>query len=377
MDNIPVISRLVNENHLHIDGGGGLNLNPVGIEGDIENHGVGDGILLPAEGTGGLGHIGVVLGSAGENTGDILRCDGRLLLIGRNLFRHDAVALNLKADERIGELLYSFGVVALDGLHHVNTVNGEEGGDDADVIGLAGEIIVKEDQVAGFGGVFTSPAEETHGLETVDPGEGTGVSRHEVIGHLAIVQAEGDEHGAPVLIREAVPLAVTGDAELRLFAGDLVLFDDEVGFTLGITQLRLGDGKQPLVIGQALQGHLVQAGHEVPLRLQIRFGIRLAEINFLILRPDRTDDIADIGRLRFRRQKRKGQQTCSQNDCKQQPDYSVLLLLPVHCFPFLVCDAEIRCSFRLVKEIFMTIHYITCLILRQPAFCQFYHFFSE
>ena len=153
----------------------------------------------------------------------------------------------------------------------------------------------------------------------MDPCNNTGIDRHQLFRDFGIVKTEGDKHGTPALILEpgSVPCTVTRIADLLLFAGFIFLYD-EIALTLGITQLRLGDGKQPLVIRQPFQPYILQADNKILLAFKIGRQIRLSEIFLHLKWPD---DIAGIGSVRFCRDQRTGNQAC-QHDCGKQKPYA-------------------------------------------------------
>ena len=292
-----------------------LDFDTVFDELDVEEAGVDKNVLLPeAEGfsrggeirigtdlrdaeLGALGDAGIAVAGEGDAVGAAVETeivggeegfDGVRVFIRRAAVAHDFIAV-----AGIGEIFNRAGVVALDGADHFNTVLPEGGMDDADMVTAAVKIPVKEDQVARLGHILAALAVEAGALEGVHPGDDAGIAGHELLRHLGIVKAEGDEHGAPALIVKAgaVPGAVAGVAHLLLFA--VFFFIDEVALALGVTQLGFGNGDKALVIG-AFEGLPAEGGEKILLRLQIGKGVRLL-FGLRLIHGDGGDDIADIG----------------------------------------------------------------------------------
>ena len=111
--------------------------------------------------------------------------------------------------------------------------------DHADVACAAGALDVEEDQVAGCGLARRFRSVETDGGQCANPLFAVGFPGKGFLRDIRIVQAEGEEHGTPIAVIRAVPVAVAGIAlPLALF------IQDEVDVALPIAQLGARHGQQ-------------------------------------------------------------------------------------------------------------------------------------
>ena len=78
-----------------------------------------------------------------------------------------------------------------------------------DMVGKPVAFPVEEDHIAGLGRIVFCIGIHFPLGEAADPGGGGTVIGERRLGDVGIVQAEGNEHGAPVAIRNTVPITVT------------------------------------------------------------------------------------------------------------------------------------------------------------------------
>ena len=172
----------------------------------------------------------------------IFRCGS--FLCGGLRFKQYAVAENGAVRQIVGVIANHIGGVTFDGLDAgaIMIFGGGIGGNNAHVIGAAVSVLVEEDDVAGAGGIIRSGLILTCVFQIVNPG---GVQRalwNDI--HMCIVQAEGNEHSAPVFVGEAAPGTVAGVA-LDL-AGCI---HDVVAGAFPIAYLALGHSQQIFSVG--------------------------------------------------------------------------------------------------------------------------------
>ena len=124
-----------------------------------------------------------------------------------------------------------------DGLIQV-ALNGEQYvflqlGNDGNGIGTAVFVLIQEDQIAGDGTCFRNGFVQFGFFPLGTHGFRAGVQGN--IQDTGVVQTEGDEHGGPVAVGVAVPLAVTGDAP-----ADAGIIHLEIEAAFCVVKLRLG-----------------------------------------------------------------------------------------------------------------------------------------
>ena len=192
---------------------------------------------------------------------------GRLFTdVARLFLRQTAKAQNLSAVGLVGNGADRVRGVALDGaelcffrFRFLNQL-----GNDSHMVGSLIAVKVEENNVAGLGfilpGLFVKPVFLSG--QGIDPGGAAAVVGE--VGDFRIAQAEGHEHGAPVAVGDAVPLAVTGVALDQ--AG---LIYDEVAGTFTITKLGLRYGQQirPVIAGEDNAAH-----GSLPVRRRLQVG---------------------------------------------------------------------------------------------------------
>ena len=163
------------------------------------------------------------------------------IVAGRNflswLLRQDAVALDVAVGEVIVKELDGNCMVAFDG----GDASGIDGPDDADVVREAVAFPVEEDQVAGLRVIASGRGVHAARGKAVDPGGGSAVIRNSALGDVGIVQAERDEHGAPVAVWDAVPGTVACPALEGVAFAVFIENGIKVPLTLGVAELGLGD----------------------------------------------------------------------------------------------------------------------------------------
>ena len=112
--------------------------------------------------------------------------------------------------------------------------------DDAHVVGAAPAVEREEDQIARLGpDVLSGCLIRAEPLQRIHPRPAVGRGRARSLRNARVVQAEGDEHRAPVRIRRAVPVAIAGI--VVLFAR---LIEDEAPIVVAPADLRGGDGDE-------------------------------------------------------------------------------------------------------------------------------------
>ena len=149
---------------------------------------------------------------------------------------------------------------------------------DANMIGLLILVPVKENQIALFGFVAVGFLIHVLLFQVNDPGLAAGAQRH--IFHFGIMDAEGGEHGAPVAIGGAVPLAIACVAP----AGFSIIQHDIVLGAFAISKLCLGDGNH--VFGPvAAEGYVMKCTLPVPFAFYIgrKIGITDQSMNVFFL----------------------------------------------------------------------------------------------
>ena len=236
-------------------------------------------------------------------------------LLGRlGILRQQAVAQQLLVVPVVvaaGHLVLG---VALDGVEALGLVCG---GHNADMVGRAVPIEVEEDQIAGIGQLPAHRPVHLPLRQLVHPCGAGGELGHGLLRDAGIVQAEGDEHAAPILIGEAVPGAVAGIA-VGAVAADLIVL-----LALGIAQLALCHGQQvvrpdagqllgqgllPVVLGLQVGARVGVAGQTVGVLLQgagqhplvafLRVPVAFALLQGADQRPDRLVAFLRVGVIR-------------------------------------------------------------------------------
>ena len=187
------------------------------------------------------------------------------------LLRQLAVAKNHGIVLLIGHILHPVGGIALDGdeLRRFLTGSRDQLRHQTHMVRQAVQLPVIEDQITGYRSIVRRRgAVPVQRLQVRDPGPAAPVQRHSL--HIRVVDAEGDEHGAPVSVGTAVPVAVAGIAMLGA-----ILPDSVISRTFGITQLGFGDGQDilPPVAGET---HIREGLLPLLPGLHIRFRIGVA-----------------------------------------------------------------------------------------------------
>ena len=198
------------------------------------------------------------------------------------------------------------------------------------MISLSVQVIIKKYQITALREVLSSGAEKFHILELVYPRDDAGIQGHHFHRNFCIVEAERNEHGAPVLILVPVPIpcAVARITVFFLFTS-LKFSDNEIALALGIAKLCLRYSNQLFIIRQPFQSNILQADNKILLAFKIGRQIRLSEI-FLHLKG--ADDVAGVA-PRLLRNRRKREHACQYNNRKQQTRYSIQLLFQIHDNP--------------------------------------------
>ena len=115
-------------------------------------------------------------------------------------------------------------------------------------------IVLEEDQVARLRNIVSCAYISAEGAHVITESLAARIPGINALGNVRIVQAEGDEHGAPVLVLHAIPVAVAGVA-LHIALG----IDDEVAGALVIADLGACDG-QDILAPIAGQLHVLEGG---------------------------------------------------------------------------------------------------------------------
>ena len=191
-------------------------------------------------------------------------CPVRLLCIRRAL-RQDAITQDRLVREGIAELFHAGSPVALDGLK-LRSV-GVERGHQAHMVAPPVVVQVEKDQVAGLRRIALSRGVQLPLCQELDPGLRVAFKRKILRGDLGEIQAERDEHGAPIPIGETIPSAVAGVAVV------LPAINDKVPLALGIAELRPGHLDQVLA---PVAGQLQVLEHGRPLSVLLDVGGRIA-----------------------------------------------------------------------------------------------------